>query len=64
MTSNVFVIGAGWLTYLFLANVLRWPGPTIVGALGAVRGRRELHAMAFEDYPFHHEKSGMARLGW
>ena len=42
VTSNVFVIGAGWLTYLFLANVLRWPGPTIVGARGHGRGRREL----------------------
>ena len=63
MTSNVFVIGAGWLTYLFLANVLRWPAPTIVGALGTVAVGVNFSSMAFEDYPFHHEKPSMARLG-
>jgi hypothetical protein len=63
VTSNVFVIGAGWLTYLFLANVLRWPGPTIVGAVGTVAVGVNFSSMAFEDYPFHHEKPSMARLG-
>ena len=63
MTSNVFVIGAGWLTYLFLANVLRWPGPTIIGAVGTVAVGVNFSSMAFEDYPFHHEKPSMARLG-
>ena len=63
VTSNVFVVGAGWLTYLFLANVLRWPGPTIVGAVGTVAVGVNFSSMAFEDYPFHHEKPSMARLG-
>ena len=63
VTSNVFVIGAGWLTYLFLANVLRWPGPTIIGAVGTVAVGVNFSSMAFEDYPFHHEKPSMARLG-
>ena len=63
VTSNVFVVGAGWLTYLFLANVLRWPDTTIIGALGTVAVGVNFSSMAFEDYPFHHEKPSMARLG-
>jgi len=63
VTSNVFVVGAGWLTFLFLTHVLRWDVPTIVGALGVVAVGTNVTSMIFEDYPFHHEKPGMARLG-
>jgi hypothetical protein len=63
VTSNVFVVGAGWLTFFFLTHVLHWDVPTVIGALGVVAVAVNITSMAFEDYPFHHEKPGMARLG-
>jgi hypothetical protein len=61
--SNVFVIGSGWLLYLLLHNLFKWPVPTIIGAGGVVTVGVTVSAMAFEDYPFHHERPGLARLG-
>jgi hypothetical protein len=63
VTSNVFVIGAGWLTFLLLHNLFRWSVPTIVGAMAMTAIGVNFTSMAFEDYPFHHEKPGLARLG-
>jgi hypothetical protein len=61
--SNVFVVGLGWLLYLLLVNLLKWPIPTIIGACGVVAVGVNVTAMVFEDYPFHHERPGLARLG-
>jgi MFS family permease len=63
VTSNVFVIGMGWLLYVLLHNLFHWPIPTIIGACGVVAAGVTITAMAFEDYPFHHERPGLARLG-
>ena len=63
VTSNVFVIGAGWLTFLFLHDLLRWSVPAIAGALGMTAIGVNFTSVAFEDYPFHHEKPGLARFG-
>jgi hypothetical protein len=56
-------VGMGWLLYLLLHNLFRWPIPTIIGACGVVAAGVTITAMAFEDYPFHHERPGLARLG-
>jgi hypothetical protein len=61
--SNVFVVGLGWLLYLLLHNLFKWPIPTIIGACGVVAVGVNVTAMVFEDYPFHHERPGLARLG-
>jgi len=63
VTANVFVIGMGWLLYVLLHNLFHWPIPTIIGACGVVAAGVTITAMAFEDYPFHHERPGLARLG-
>jgi F0F1-type ATP synthase membrane subunit c/vacuolar-type H+-ATPase subunit K len=63
VTSNVFVVGAGWLTWLFVTRILHWETPTIVGAFGMVAVAVNITNMIFEDYPFHHEKPGVARFG-
>jgi hypothetical protein len=63
VTSNVFVIGMGWLLYVLLHNLFHWPIPTIIGACDVVAAGVTITAMAFEDYPFHHERPGLVRLG-
>ena len=63
MASNAFVIGAGWLTWLFFTRVLHWATPTIIGTVGMVTVAVIITSMIFEDYPFHHEKPGVARFG-
>jgi len=63
VASNAFVIGGGWLTWLFATRVLRWDTPTIVGVFGMSAVACNVTSMIFEDYPFHHEKPGVARFG-
>ncbi len=63
VASNAFVIGAGWLTWLFFTRVLHWATPTIIGTVGMVTVAVIITSMIFEDYPFHHEKPGVARFG-
>jgi hypothetical protein len=63
VASNAFVIGAGWLTWLFVTRVLHWASPTIVGVFGMSAVAVNITNMIFEDYPFHHEKPGVARFG-
>lgn len=63
VASNAFVIGGGWLMWLFVTRVLHWPTPTIVGVFGMVPVACNVTNMIFEDYPFHHEKPGVARFG-
>jgi hypothetical protein len=63
VVSNVFVIGGGWLTYLFEKDVLHYPVPVIVAIGGAVAVGCNISTLAFESYPFHHEQPYLARIG-
>jgi hypothetical protein len=63
VASNAFVVGAGWLTWLFSTRVLHWDVPTMVGVYGMSAVAVNITNMVFEDYPFHHEKPGVARFG-
>lgn len=63
VVSNVFVIGGGWLIYLFEKDVLHYPVPVIVAIGGAVAVGCNISTLVFESYPFHQEKPYLARLG-
>jgi hypothetical protein len=63
LAANVFVIGGGWVTWWFLADILNWATP-VIAALGAsVAAAAVLSALLFDNWPSAKARSAGARLG-